>query len=135
MSPFAQGVSLCAMLFSYQAHDQYPRQEKEEEGGKEFNRRGPPLKEEGQLLRSHSPVDDCKNNQERNNKHEIIKEKIRNGAGSEGGRIDHEKDSRQVDLTCAGEFQKGDDESGDNSGQEIPPRLTFLPDRFVDPLF
>ena len=119
----------------YQAHDQYPSQEKEEERGEEFNRSCPPLKEKGQLLRSHPPIDDSKYNKERDNEHKIIKEKIRNGAGPEGGRIDHEKDGRQVDLTRTGKFEKGDDEACDNGGQKIPARLTFLPDRFVDPLF
>ncbi len=87
------------------------------------------------MLRSHSPIDDSKNNQERQNEHKIIKEKIRNSAGPERGRIDHEKDGRQVDLACAGKFQKRDDESGNYGGQKIPARLTFFPDRFVDSLF
>ena len=71
---FCIRASLCSMLLSYQARDQYPRQEKEEERGNEFNRSCPPLKEEGQLLRSHSPIDDSKNNQERKNEHKIIKQ-------------------------------------------------------------
>ena len=139
MSPYytrglAMRYALCAMLLSNQAHDQYPGQEKEEESGKKFNGRRPLLKEEGQLLRSHSPVDDSKNNQERKNKHKIIKEEVGNSAGPQGGRIDHEKDGRQVDLTGAGKLQNRDNKTGDNGRKEKTGGLTLFPYRLVDSL-
>jgi hypothetical protein len=90
------------------------------------------LEKESKLLRSHSPVNDPENNEQRQDKKNIIKDEIGKCTCLQGRDIHDKKNRGKIDLTGAGKFEKGDDEARRNGGSKIPAGLAPFPDGPVD---
>ncbi len=93
------------------------------------------MKEESQLFRCHSPVNNPEDDEQGNDKHKIIQEEIRNSASFEGWNVRDKKNRREVDLPRAGKFEERDNESCADSSKEIAGGLALPADGFMDPFF
>jgi hypothetical protein len=92
--------------------DEYHRQAQKEQGGDELSGGSSFLQKKGQLFGSHSPADNSEDRQQRHNKHDIIKDKVRKCTCLQGmeqgfkrGEVTLENDLAGLTILCIEEVE------------------------------